>query len=274
MAVFERDGVYFSYEVIGQGPSVAFCHGLTGDRKVIKELLGEIPSHQVIVWDCRGHGDTEPMGPPEKFTFRSFAEDLEALLDNIGVETCVVGGVSMGAGVSASFATRWPERVRGLVLARPAWLDKSAPENLHILLKAADLLGLEDLDHAFRLFCDLPEFKRRSEVTGETASEIWAQFTKPKAVERRMRMERMTRSRPIVSWEETSILTMPALVIGCDRDPMHPLEFAKIWKDHLPSARLVQIPPRSESLAAHQSALRECLKHFLNQLDDGAAHSC
>ena len=51
-----------------------------------------------------------------------FADDVLAFADLRGVERFVVGGISMGAAIALRIAVRHPERVSGLVLARPAWL--------------------------------------------------------------------------------------------------------------------------------------------------------
>ena len=49
------------------------------------------------------------------------------MLNHLGLTRAVVGGISMGAGMALNAATRYPERVAGLVLARPAWLDRPMP---------------------------------------------------------------------------------------------------------------------------------------------------
>src|SRR6185503_17019502 len=69
-----------------------------------------------------------------------------ALLDYLRLPRAFVGGVSMGAGISLAFGLRYPQRVKALVLNRPAWLDAPNPSNLSILTVIARLiesLGLE-----------------------------------------------------------------------------------------------------------------------------------
>ncbi len=83
MPLLERDGIRFYYEVSGDGPPLVFCHGLTGNLEQPKQLLGEFPGFRLIVWDARGHGETQPAGPAEHFNFDTFARDLAALLDDL-----------------------------------------------------------------------------------------------------------------------------------------------------------------------------------------------
>ncbi len=42
----------------------------------------------------------------------------------------MVGGISLGAAVAVNVALRHPGRVLGLVLVRPAWIDRPLPENV------------------------------------------------------------------------------------------------------------------------------------------------
>ena len=85
---------------------------------------------RVLALDFRAHGETEPLGPIEALAFATFASDLAAVMDAIGIESAVVAGVSMGAGVAARFALDHPDRVRALICIRPAWLDRPNPDNL------------------------------------------------------------------------------------------------------------------------------------------------
>ena len=122
---FSHDGIRFRYQASESGLPVVFGHGLGGDLEASQELLGDPEGYRFIVWDCRGHGGTEPLGPVEKLTFSSMVDDLAGLLDHLEVQEAVIGGISMGAGVAAQYALRHSGRVRALVLVRPAWLDSA-----------------------------------------------------------------------------------------------------------------------------------------------------
>ena len=67
------------------------------------------------------------------------ADDLVALLDHLEIERAVVGGISLGSAVAVNMALRYPERVRGLVLSRPAWIDRPLPENVRLYSMIAEL---------------------------------------------------------------------------------------------------------------------------------------
>ncbi|MDN3023589.1 alpha/beta hydrolase [Streptomyces sp. S.PB5] len=73
------------------------------------------PSRRVLAPDLRGYGSA-PRGP-EITDFGQFAQDIEALLDEREVESCVLAGLSMGGQIVMDCYRRFPERIRGLVLA-------------------------------------------------------------------------------------------------------------------------------------------------------------
>ncbi len=69
---------------------------------------------RVITWDERGFGETEFDGRP--FTYWDSARDCLGLLDHLGIEEAVVGGMSQGGFLSLRAALLAPQRVRALVL--------------------------------------------------------------------------------------------------------------------------------------------------------------
>lgn len=71
------------------------------------------PEFRVATWDERGHGETPARGP---FSYWDSARDLLALLDHLGVQRAVLGGMSQGGFVSLRAALLAPGRVRGLIL--------------------------------------------------------------------------------------------------------------------------------------------------------------
>lgn len=71
---------------------------------------------RVLTYDCRGQGESDK--PTDgAYTSAQHAADLRGLLDALGVSEAAMLGVSNGGCIALEFATRWPERVRALVLA-------------------------------------------------------------------------------------------------------------------------------------------------------------
>jgi pimeloyl-ACP methyl ester carboxylesterase len=72
------------------------------------------PEFRVIAWDERGFGETEFDGEP--FTYWDSARDCLGLLDHLGIDQAVLGGMSQGGFLSLRAALLAPQRVRALVL--------------------------------------------------------------------------------------------------------------------------------------------------------------
>jgi len=114
--VAEVNGQRIRYEDSGgEGPPVILAHGFLMDREMFEPQVAELRDEfRVITWDERGFGETEFDGEP--FTYWDSARDCLALLDHLGIEQAVVGGMSQGGFLSLRVALLAPERVRALVL--------------------------------------------------------------------------------------------------------------------------------------------------------------
>ena len=99
----------------GDGPPVILAHGFLMDHEMFVHQVAALrDDYRVITWDERGFGQTEYGGEP--FTYWDSANDCLALLDHLGIERAVVGGMSQGGFLSLRVALTAPERVRALIL--------------------------------------------------------------------------------------------------------------------------------------------------------------
>ncbi|MFF5283402.1 alpha/beta fold hydrolase [Streptomyces sp. NPDC012756] len=107
------------YEDRGTGPALLLVHGHPFDHTMWQPQIDRFSraGYRVIAPDLRGYGAT-PLGASSGSTLLGdFAEDLAGLLDALGIDDCVVAGLSMGGQIAMEFVRRHPGRVRGLVLA-------------------------------------------------------------------------------------------------------------------------------------------------------------
>jgi 3-oxoadipate enol-lactonase len=99
----------------GDGPPVVLSHGFLMDREMFGDQVEALaPEFRLITWDERGFGETEYDGEP--FTFWDSARDCLGLLDHLGIDQAVLGGMSQGGFLSMRAALLAPERVRALIL--------------------------------------------------------------------------------------------------------------------------------------------------------------
>jgi 3-oxoadipate enol-lactonase len=103
------------YEEHGAGPPVVLLHPFPFARGIWSGLADVLAAgHRVISVDARGFGES-PLGE-EGYGIDDLADDLAALLDELGVARAAVLGMSMGGYTALAFAVRHPARLAALVL--------------------------------------------------------------------------------------------------------------------------------------------------------------
>lgn len=112
------DGMRLAFEVHGTGtPSLVLVHGWSCDRSYWKGQVGSLArSFQVVTLDLAGHGDSGQARVD--WTIEAFGADVVAVADELGLESMILVGHSMGGEVVLEAARRLVGRVAGLV-----WLD-------------------------------------------------------------------------------------------------------------------------------------------------------
>ena len=117
MPNIERDGVSIHYEAHGDGPAVILTHGYGATSQMWAgqlDLLSQ--NHRLIVWDMRGHGQTDSPDDPSCYNEAETVDDIAAILDAEGVDSAVIGGLSLGGYMSLAFNVAYPDRTRALML--------------------------------------------------------------------------------------------------------------------------------------------------------------
>jgi 3-oxoadipate enol-lactonase len=128
------DDIEIDYRVEGSGRLVALGHSLGMAGDLFDSLRPSLEEQgRVLTWDARGHGGS--LKPASGFCIEDLASDLDGILDLLGAESAVVGGVSMGGCIAMAYALARPEKVEGLILMdttagygeemRPAWEQRA-----------------------------------------------------------------------------------------------------------------------------------------------------
>ncbi len=239
-------------------------HGLGGDRQQALGLIDGYsdPRIAVLAPDLRAHGESPIVGPPGAFTFEALSADLLALIDRLGQgsKPVIVAGISMGAALALRLAISRTLDLRGMALVRPAFDDTSSPDNLTVLPVTASLLRSVNPEAARASLLASPEYRAIAEVTTSGASSALDQLEKPMARERAVRLAEVPKN---VAWREDGEVRgvdMPALVIGVDRDVMHPLALARRTAKLLPEGRFVEATPRDVDPKRYDREIRAAVQ--------------
>lgn len=149
----EINGNRLAVEVLGpEGAPVIIAHhgapGL-GSRAEPRASFGRLADeYRVVVFDARGSGESEGSG---ELSHDQWAADIDGLREWIGAESIIMAGGSYGGFMSLEYATRYPERVRALVLR------DTAADNAHSELSRANALASD------RVTVDMEKFDRIDE---------------------------------------------------------------------------------------------------------------
>jgi pimeloyl-ACP methyl ester carboxylesterase len=109
------NGVELYYEIHGAGSPLVMLHGGVNPSDMFGAPLAAMAeTHQVIAIHLRGHGFSTDTGAP--WSCEQMADDVAALLGELGIETIDVMGWSLGGGVALQTAIRHPERVGKLIV--------------------------------------------------------------------------------------------------------------------------------------------------------------
>lgn len=123
------NGLELYYEVSGKGQPLLLLHGGLGSTGMFAQLTpGLAENHQVIAVDLQGNGRTADTDRP--FSFELMADDIHALIKQLGLKNTDIVGYSLGGAVALNTAMRHLDVVRKLVLiATPYKSEGWYPEN-------------------------------------------------------------------------------------------------------------------------------------------------
>ena len=248
MLVSERVGQFFShsehgrdrleYTEYGSGDSwVVLLHAPLLTRRMHEPLARALAATglHVVVPDLLGHGRSDRPADPLAYSVEAFGEHVVALLDHLGAAEAVLGGTSLGTNVALEVAVTAPDRVRGLLLEAPL-LDNALETGLLAaspLLLTARVLPVA-VDAARVLSRPVPRsllpfwagiavdaLDQRSGATAALLHGLLFGRLAPRSRERRE-------------------ITVPTLVVGHPRDPLHRTSDADLLAAEIPGAELVR----------------------------------
>jgi pimeloyl-ACP methyl ester carboxylesterase len=154
--LLDREGVKIYYEDHGHGPPIQLNHGYSATCRMWDGQTAALASrHRVILWDMRGHGETDDPEDPAAYSAVLTVEDMAALLRRCRIERAVIGGLSLGGYMSLAFHLAHPEMVRALMLfdtgpgfrnadARRAWNERAQQRAVDLEARGFAALGQSD----------------------------------------------------------------------------------------------------------------------------------
>lgn len=209
-----------------------------------------------------GHGESQDFSPAE-LSFDSFADEAIALMDHLEIESCNIGGLSMGSGIALNIALRHPERINKIIVLRPSWLHEKKPEHLKIVAHVGQWIEEYGIVEAQKkLLADL-EFQELNTKNKPVADSIKALFQRPVTPASTAVLYKMWQDSPFSDPTQLSSLPNSALILTTTQDELHPQSTADVIAAHLPNVQMAELPPRYHQPEAYSLALTNIVESFL-----------
>jgi 3-oxoadipate enol-lactonase len=237
MPTAEVEGAQLAYRVDGDGPALVLVHAGIADMRMWDPLVSLLDHRfRVVRYDMRGHGETT-YAPGAC----SDVDDLGALLDALGIESCVLVGASFGGLVALSFASAHPERVERLIVIDSPLPGHEWSERMGEFF-AAENAAIEAgrIDEAVQLNVEL----------WVGSAEVHVRELVAEMQERAFRLQLESEPDSAGLEPDLSRITMPTTVVMGENDVEDFVAIAHRLADELPSATLECVPR-----AAHLPAL-------------------
>ncbi|MBY0122862.1 2-succinyl-6-hydroxy-2,4-cyclohexadiene-1-carboxylate synthase [Bacillus sp. S/N-304-OC-R1] len=115
---FVINGIQYHVDTWGnsEGEPLLLLHGFTGNSTSWRKFESYWQDFNVIAVDIIGHGKTDSPDDLSKYHIEAVAGDLNNILDTLEITQASILGYSMGGRLALTFAIKYPEKVKKLVL--------------------------------------------------------------------------------------------------------------------------------------------------------------
>lgn len=137
----ETYGLRMRWEESGTGRPVVLLHGIPTSPRLWRHVVPALSGCRALAWEMVGYGRSVLEGIGRDLSLARQAEYLIQWMDEIDVQQAVLVGHDLGGGVAQIAASRYPERVRGLVLVNAVCYDSWPIPSVKILRALGPLLG-------------------------------------------------------------------------------------------------------------------------------------
>jgi pimeloyl-ACP methyl ester carboxylesterase len=231
----ELNGITLAYSDRGTGLPLILIHGFPLCRKMWRPQSKELANTgcRVITPDLRGFGESGLASGT--VSMDTYADDIVALMDYLGIDKAVAGGMSMGGYVLLNLLERYPDRIAApvFIATKAAGDDDVGKAKRTALAETCRAEGILPVAEAFHNILFAPETLTD---TPELVEEVygWMRASDPQGAA--AGLIAMRERKDCLSL--LAGISQPALVIGADHDQAIPVDNSRIIAEGLPDGEL------------------------------------
>jgi pimeloyl-ACP methyl ester carboxylesterase len=252
----DTTGIHYFFHPAEEGtpkrPPVLLIHGAGGNHLSWHPYIRRLRGETVYTLNLPGHGLSQP---PGRRTIDEYADDIFQFMNELGIQSAVLGGISMGSAIALTLALEHPERISGLMLI-------GGGAKMRVARLILETIG------------DPKTFE-------SAADAINSNFFSASASQDLLRLSRqgLLKSEPSVllndflacnQFDVTDRLkeiNMPVLVMCGTEDKMMPPKYSEFLRDNLPNAQLSMIEQAGHMVQLEQPNLvANAMKQFLDEI--------
>lgn len=248
-SVTRPDGAAISYEVDGPegAPAVVLIMGLAWPAAMwFRQVPALATDYRVVRMDNRGAGKTGDV-PGAPYTVETMAADCLAIMDDAGVRSAQVVGISMGGLIAQELALTAPERVTSLCLVatHPGIAQAVVnPDAMEMLMSRGSMTPEQAAE------VSIP-FNYAPATTRDRIEEDWA-IRMPLAATNDGYMAQAMGTSQWSGYDRLASIAAPTMVLHGELDRLVPPANGEKIAERIPGAELVLVPDANHVLTTDQ----------------------
>lgn len=229
------------------GPVIVLIHGSNSSLHTwepwVQRLGGQ---YRIVSLDLPGHGLTGRY-PSGDYDYPIFVDVVDKVLVKLGIARAVIGGNSMGGGVTRMYALAHPEKVQAMILVdaagAPRWEARKAPigfriARMPILRDVAKIITLRSMvESSLQTSVSV-----KSVVTDAAVDRYWELLRYPGNRAATIKRFSYTHNNHPATNEKLARLQIPTLILWGEEDNLIPVRSANWFADAIPGSRLIIYP--------------------------------
>ncbi len=263
----EINGCELRYRLSGpeEAPLAVIGHGIFSTLEQYTERAAALDlltaNYRVLLYDARGHGESEGPEEPAGYSWQTLGEEMLALASLAGEEHPILGGASMSASAALWTASNHPETPRALVLIMPPPLGpreeraQSEMEALQMLATLATAVESFGLSGTASMAESMPAF---TATAGDQAVEM-LRSQNPRTI---VPIIRGLFESPSLDLDACAAISVPVVIFAHPDDPLHPVRSAHLLEQTIPDCR-VYVGPERDYWRDHPDELARGINAFL-----------